>query len=295
MDKASLSNWDLQLEDLSQFLPSNYKTLSDNFLVTRSDFNGGKIVLSEVGARYKEVSNEDLFQFADNILDGGKVKWESAGVRKSGKQVWGCMSLDRDIVLDPSGANDITKMYLIVTTSHDGSTPVLAAVSPVRVWCQNMLNFALKSSKQTFKIRHTQTVDGKIAVAREALGLTFKYADEFEKEAELLYNTKVTNQTFNKIVETLYPMPDSEAKIALTKWENKIDVVKDLYLNTPHNANIKGTAWGVVNALGERLDYHRIVRKGNTENSMAGASGFDPLVTAEKNKIVQVVKQLVRV
>jgi hypothetical protein len=35
--------------------------------------------------------------------------------------------------------------------------------------CQNTLNMALQGVKQSFKIRHTQTVGGKVMAAREAL------------------------------------------------------------------------------------------------------------------------------
>jgi len=60
---------------------------------------------------------------------------------------------------------------------HDGSIAMQASITPVRVVCANTLNLALSSfkgkknaPKQTFKIRHTQTAEGKIAVARECLG-----------------------------------------------------------------------------------------------------------------------------
>ena len=58
------------------------------------------------------------------------------------------------------------------------------------------------------------------------------------------------------------------------------------------NDNIKGNAWGVVNALTERLDYYRTARKGNGENLAFSASGFDPVITAEKNSIVKKVLSL---
>jgi hypothetical protein len=66
--------------------------------------------------------------------------------------------------------------------------------------------------------------------------------------------------------------------------------LNELYHNSPTNANIKGTKWGVFNTLTERLDYFRSSRKSNTESKWASASGFDPIITAEKNKILQIVK-----
>ena len=147
---------------------------------------------------------------------------------------------------------------------------------------------------QSFKLRHTATVEGKIQVAREALGLTFKYMDNFEAEAKALFETAVTDLEFNKIITAIYPKPDEINKQGLTVWSNKIDLVNDLYFDSPTNANIKGTAWGVFNTLTERLDYFRGERKtkNGAQNKLANASGFDPVTNAEKNKLFRQVKEL---
>ena len=53
---------------------------------------------------------------------------------------------------------------------------------------------------------------------------------------------------------------------------------------------IAGNAWGAFNALTERLDWHRNSRGGNTEAMLAAASGFDATITAEKNRLLGIVK-----
>ena len=144
--------------------------------------------------------------------------------------------------------------------------------------------------KQSFKIRHTQTAEGKIQIARETLGLTLGYFDEFEKEAQALFAESLNDKQFSDLIRKVYPKPaDDASKLAKTKWENKVVLIDDLYFNSPTNANIKGTKWGAFNALTERLDYFRTSR-GKEENKWASASGFDPIITAEKNKILQLVK-----
>jgi len=293
LEEAKLNNWNVRLSDVSDHIPSDWRNSSENHFVLRTNpFDGGTDVLSVVGSRYKVVQNEELFAFADNVLDNDSAKWESAGSLKKGKVVFGSLDIPREIVLDPQGVNDRTKLYLIVWTSHDGSVAVQAAVTPVRVVCQNTLNLAMRTAKQSFKIRHTQTADGRIVAAREALGLTFAYADEFQKQADELFKQSITDKQFSDLVRNLYPKPDKDTKGALKKWENKVVLIDDLYHNSPTNSMIKGTAWGAFNALTERLDYFRTARKGNTESLNAGASGFDPVVTAEKNKIFKAIKAL---
>ena len=294
LDAANLSNWNVRLEPVSELAP-NHNFLTESFLVVRDNpFEAGNTdVLSVVGSRYKEVQNEDLFAFAENLHDSNPdVTVDSAGSFKNGRVVFGTWNVPSTLVLDPKGANDKTNLYLVVYTSHDGSVAVQAAITPVRVRCQNTLNFAMKSAKQSFKIRHTQTVDGKIAQAREALNLSVAYFDEFSKQAELLFQREVTDKKFSEIINTLYPKPEHDKKGSLTKWENKVVLLDDLYHNSETNANIKGTAWGVVNALTERLDYYRTARKANGESLIYSASGFDPVITAEKNSIVKKVLAL---
>jgi phage/plasmid-like protein (TIGR03299 family) len=290
LDEAKLSNWNVRLSPITEHIPESWNDVSTASLVIRDNpFNGGTDVLATVGKRYVPVQNEELFQFADAIHDADpNCRWESAGSLKKGKVVFGSVDIPRTMVLDPQGANDETKLYLIVWTSHDGSVAVQAAVTPVRVVCQNTLNLAMREAKQSFKIRHTQTVEGRIAVARETLGLALGYFDEFEAEAKAMFEQEITNTEFAKLIQAIYPKPVKDSKGALKKWENKVVMLDDLYFNSPTNTNIHGTKWGAFNAITERLDYYRTGR-GNSETLMAGASGFDPVLTAEKNRIKKLI------
>jgi hypothetical protein len=78
----------------------------------------------------------------------------------------------------------------------------------------------------------------------------------------------------------------------MSKWQNKIELLEEIYTG-PTNHMIAGTAWGALNAMTERLDWYRSGRKGNSESILASASGFDPAINAEKNRLAQVVKTLV--
>lgn len=287
LSAANLANWNVRLENVP--LPDGYTSTKNNFMVVRdhpSDKHGD--VLSIVGERYKVLQNEELFAFGDNLLDGGR--WETAGSLRNGRQVFGALALDRETVLDPNGVADVVKNYLVVFTSHDGSTSVVAAVTPIRVTCSNTLNVALKTAKQSFKLRHTQSLDGRVATAREALGMANTYLDEFDKLAKELIETEVTKAQFNKIVELAYPKPDKDTKGAMTKWENKIDLLEDIY-GGDTNGMIAGTAWGAYNALTERIDWYRTSR-GSGEGTLLGAAGFDPVVNAEKNKLLKLVREV---
>lgn len=286
LEVAHLAGWNVRLADVD--LPG--RSHKNYFAVTRTNpFDNGTDVLGVVGERYKVLQNEELFSFADNMLDGGR--WETAGSIKNGTVVFGSLALDREVVLDESGVGDKINTYLLVHTSHDGSLAVQASVTPVRVVCQNTLNAALHGVKQSFKIRHTSTVTGKVQAAREALGLANTYLDEFEKEAQTLIQKEITADTFFEIIKTAYPEPDKDVKGSLTKWTNKVDTLWDIYQgDTVAQAGIMNTAWGAYNTLTERLDWFRNPRGGNAEGVLAAASGFDAATNAEKNRLLKVVK-----
>jgi phage/plasmid-like protein (TIGR03299 family) len=214
--------------------------------------------------------------------------------------VFGSLALERETILDPSGVADKVKTYLLINTSHDGSIAIQASITPVRVVCANTLNVALNRTKkkdgvkQSFKIRHTQTAQGKVAVARQALGMANSYMDEFDKMAHAMIAKEISAQDFNNIILAAYPKPETDAKGSVKKWTNKVDMINDIYTGE-FNGMIAGNAWGAFNALTERLDWYRTARGVNTESMFAAASGFDPAINAEKNRLLTVVKNVLQV
>ncbi len=288
LDLAHLSNWDVRLEDVA--IPAGFESDKSYSFVTRTNpFDRTKNdVLGVVGERYVPLQNEDLFDFGDLMLDGGG-RWETAGSIKGGRQVFGSLALERETILDPNGVSDKVNTYLLINTSHDGSVAIQASITPVRVVCANTLNLALKGkAKQSFKIRHTATASGKVQQAREALGLANKYMDEFDKLAQQMIEKEITKAKFDELIELAYPKPEKDAKGSMKKWETKIDLLQSIYVGE-YNNTISGTAWGAFNAMTERLDWYRSGRGGDNESILASASGFDPVVTAEKNRLLQLV------
>jgi len=298
LDLAHLNDWNVRLEDVA--IPDGFASDKSYSFVTRTNpFDRTQNdVLGVVGERYVPMQNEDLFDFGDLMLDGGG-RWETAGSIKGGRQVFGSLALERQTVLDPNGVGDKVNTYLLINTSHDGSVAIQASITPVRVVCANTLNLALsavtgkRAVKQSFKIRHTATASGKVAQAREALGLANAYMDEFDIMAKNMIETQVSKAKFDEIVALAYPAPKDETKkAAVTKHNTKVDLINEIYVGD-YNNTISGTAWGAFNALTERLDWYRSGRKGSNEAILSAASGFDPMTNAEKNRLLRVVQSSV--
>ena len=298
LEAANLTGWNVRLQDME--IPSTLTSDKSYQYVLRTNptNNTQTDVLGIVGERYVPLQNEDLFSFGDNILDGGG-RWETAGAIKGGRVVFGSLALERETILDPSGVADKVKTYLLINTSHDGSIAIQASITPVRVVCANTLNLALNQKKkkngvkQSFKIRHTQTAEGKIQIARETLGMANAYMDEFDIMAKAMIEKEVSAKQFNDIILAAYTKPDKDTKGAVKKWENKVDIINDIYTGE-FNGMIAGNAWGAFNALTERLDWYRSARGGSNESILASASGFDPAINAEKNRLLKVVQNVMQ-
>lgn len=258
-----------------------------------ADINGTHRVLGVTGERYEIVQNEDAFSFLQSLRDG--AVWETAGALKEGRVVFGSMALDREVILDPTGVADKVTSYLLVHTSHDGSTGVAGGVTPVRVVCANTLNVALGNIKQTFKMRHTRNVADRMKQEAALWRQANTYMDAFEKEAQELFATKATDKQYFGIVSDLFPKPEQDVKGANAKWEKRQELFAQAWNGKP-NAGIKNTAWGVFNALTEANQWGRNERKGakGAENFAAAGAGFDIPTNQFRAKALDYAKALVK-
>jgi len=293
---AHLNDWNVHLVDLRDYVQDIEFAATTPYLTVRDNpyVSGQRDALGVVGERYNPYQNEQLFDFGDVMLDNGG-QWETAGAIRNGRVVFGSLAIPAgNITLDADGRSDEVELFLIVTTSHDGSVAITAAITPVRPVCANTLTLGLNAAQRTYKFRHTNTAQGRVADARVALGLSVAYMDEFSIVANDLIQTDVDTKRFWEIIEAVYPAPTNEDAKSETRYTNKIDQIIDIY-NGPTNTNIVGTAWGLANALTERLDWGRTVRAGNVEGRLVSAAGLDPVSNSEKSRIFTTVRQVVGV
>jgi hypothetical protein len=115
--------------------------------------------------------------------------------------------------------------------------------------------------------------------------------DEFDKMAKAMIETEITAKQFEEIIALAYPAPTKDAKGSVKKYDSKIDLIHSIYKGK-QNGMIAGTAWGALNGLTERLDWYRSARGGSNESILASASGFDPMINAEKNRLLKIVQQV---
>jgi phage/plasmid-like protein (TIGR03299 family) len=281
---GNLAGWNVRVEEVE--LPAGYYAETPQFRTVRNSpfVPGNTDVLGYVGSRYVPIQNEEAFSFGDALLDGGQ--WETAGSLRGGTRVFGSLRLEHEVAV---GGVDQIDSYLLVSTSHDGTLPIQASVTPVRVVCSNTLNLALSGAKQTFKIRHTTNVAGKVQAAREALGLADQYLHVWTDEMNVLADTSFTNIQFEELIQSLYA-PKSDSKAGATRAQKRHEIIWDLWTGDTVG-DAFGTAYGALNALNEELMWFRNGRGDNSlVNVAASRSGFNPIWNAENNGLLKAVK-----
>jgi hypothetical protein len=104
-----------------------------------------------------------------------------------------------------------------------------------------------------------------VAAARDALGLTFAYAEAFEAEAERLIQTTLTDGAFEDLIEATFGPLDPDASERTKQADaDRHDVLSSLFHDAETQAGIRGTAWAGYQAVAEYVDHYAPVRaKGN--------------------------------
>lgn len=254
LKKAHLTDWNVRKSPLLTKVGDLELAVPDKFAMLRNNpFQEGQVdVLGVTGNYYVPIQNEDHAELLNALVDESNGHIETAGSLNGGRKIFICIKLPEAMVL---GGFDEVDLFITATNSHDGTSNFEFLVSPVRVVCQNTLSAAISGAKARFGIRHTSGAKTKIQQARESLGLTWKYAEAFEKEAEKMIQAELSNDEFEKIVKGLYPEPDEDKKRAHTLWEAKFDTLWDTYQNDPTQDQVHGTRWGGYQAVTRYLDH----------------------------------------
>lgn len=218
------------------------RQIPDRFATVRTSDNSP---LGIVGKRYTVLQNEAAFEFADSLVDDGSAKYETAGSLRGGSTIFLSMRIPEGIKV---AGDDPIDLYLMLRNSHDGSSQATVSITPVRVVCMNTLNLALRNAKRTWGTRHSGSMEGRIEEARRALELTFEYVDGFKELVDELTAKKISNRKFEDIVKEL------------TDVEAHAEGILEVYRNAENLNEIRGTAWGGVNAVGEYFDHGRNFR-----------------------------------
>lgn len=203
-------------------------------------------VLGVVTDRYSIVQNHDAFKFTEELFGEG-VRYETAGSLQNGKKVWLLAKLPEQYIM----LGDRITPYLVFSNSHDGSGSIKAAMTPIRVVCQNTLNLALSQAKRIWTTMHTGDVKNKLSEAKKTLLLAEHYMDKLEAEMETLNRIKLSDKKVLEYIELLFPVPDNATKL---REKNVFHLRQDLqirYFDAPDLTHVNRSGYRFICAVSD--------------------------------------------
>ena len=221
--------------------------------VRRNPVTGATEYLGIVGTDYTVVQNEQCAEMLDRLVDqAGGAHFETAGSLRRGKSVFVTMKLPD--AMEIAGV-DRMDLYLIGTTSHDGTAALRVDASPIRVVCANTQRAAFAHAVGHYTFRHTSNVNSQIAQAREALGLMWKYMATFEQAAERMLNEALTMRQFEQVVGQVWPVKDNASDTTKRNAKQRLGTLKYLIREADTQKAIEGSRWAGYQAITEYLDH----------------------------------------
>lgn len=244
----------------------------NKFATLRDDTNE---IFGVVGNRYQIIQNIAAFDFFDSIIGRGAAIFETAGAMGIGEKIFVTAKLP-NFLIRIAGTDDITELYVLLTSTHDGTGAIIAAITPIRVVCQNTLNAALNGASTKVYIRHTSSALVKMQEAEKLLGITHRLTEDLNEVFNVLAKKTVTDAKVKSLVEELFVGSKNDKGEFKTRIANIHNNVLESYFNGTGQSQIIGTAWGVYNGITHYLDHAKQYKDADTMvESLSGGESFE--------------------
>ena len=202
------------------------------------------VFFGTVENRYEIIQNADAFAFVDDMLPDGLV-FEKAGQTEGG-MVYIIASLENYDIF-----GDKMKPYIIFQNSHNGSIPMKAALTTLRMVCQNQFTVAFKEASNVVKVRHTANANQRMAEAQRIMNEAITYRSSVAQLAEELHSIKLNSISANRIAAELFPYTENDSKLRVERAEESRSELLSIYRYDDDLANHRNTGWGMLNAYSD--------------------------------------------
>ena len=230
--------------------------LDKKVATTRVNLDGTASVLGITSPTYSIVQNSEIVDIVDSVMYESGAIYEAAGELRGGKKIFMAAKLPNTLDLTISGIDPIDT-FLIASNTHDGTDSLRFEIKYLRLICKNGMTRWTNASSIAF--RHSARMNVKIDDVRETLGLVLKSTEEFNLLSSSLMEKKVANSDFWTIVKDLLPVEEYMTDRQVNNVEERRGALLGIW-NGSTQENIKGTAWGIVNAFTEFEQWTRTTR-----------------------------------
>jgi phage/plasmid-like protein (TIGR03299 family) len=246
-----------------------YKEVPKKQAIVREDNNS---IIGIVGTKYKVVQNMEVFNALDTLVDSGDARYTAAGEFNNGSNIWMLLELPQGVKV----ANDPHAAFLLVKTSHDGSSSVVIKPVIERLFCHNQVNGLISKgytrgtkgyNDYTYRMTHTTNQELSIADIRNITNLTYTAIADYQLVANNLLNKRMTREQTINFFKAVWPLPttvEDKPYMLLTRGERKQQTIATdarakafaIYTESETQENIRGTAFGAWHAVVEHADHY---------------------------------------
>lgn len=257
------------LIDSEGVTPATYIDITKKQAIIRED---NSTVIGIVGSKYKMVQNMEVFNALDTLIDAGDARYAAAGEYNGGANIWMVLELPQGVNV----ANDPHAAFLLVKTSHDGSSSVVIKPIIERLFCANQVNALIsnkngnrnrKYNEYTYRMSHTTNQELSIADIRNITNLTYTAIADYQLVANNLLSKDMTREQTLNFFKQVWALPstvEDKPYDLLTRGERKQQTIaKDarakawaIYSESETQENIRGTAFGAWQAVIEYADHY---------------------------------------
>lgn len=258
--EAAKADYEVTLLPVKYVTPSGIlMEMEDRHITARLNDDGGVVPFEVVKDRYRIVQNSTVLEKALNVVgaSAGDAIMDTAGVLKDGREFFATIDLGT-LVLDPMGVADRIQRFLVVHTSHDGTTPITYANTDIRAVCANTVRMGLKSARSVVTARHTANYNRALEEANEVLQISRDWASEFSAKAERLLAAPMpaSSNKIDSVLNGLWPERDADTDRKKVNRDETISMVRSLYGNAKNAGGYGYNGWSLLNAVGEYFDHH---------------------------------------
>lgn len=205
---------------------------------------------------YQPLQYSEAFSFMDTV----NPSYVAAGSLRSGRQGFMVVEAPDTAKLNILDGDDPHDLFAVLRTSHDCSRGIEVMAMPLRSRCMNQLTLSSFSKGVTnrWSIKHTTKMHIKLAEAQESLAKLGLYAKRMNELVDRLANTNVSAEKADHILKIVIPMPKyGKTERTETQYAERLNAITSLWLTAP-TVGYAGTGWGLVNAVSEYYDWHRV-------------------------------------
>ena len=210
-------------------------------------------ILGVVGDKYTPLQNRAAYRFLEAIMGQGTLDYETAGSLMGGRKIWILAKLRED--LQPIDGVRLSP-YVLLASSHDGSSSIRVRFTTVNVVCNNTLTAALSDKQVEFSVRHTAgaTGDSIVEQAQRVLSLARNAFGTLTAEASQLARLSMSDEDFSAFAHVLVAPKPADAD---EDWKpsgrarNTIEFLQKAFRESPgvDQAPVAGTGWAALQAV----------------------------------------------